>query len=354
MQEIIHFHHINPKEDDINFWVNKIKNDDFFSSILDSEAFKRLYDISFLGSLDYRKVNLKNKKEERNRAHHSLHVAALALFVSEKRNYSKNLSKHLVAAALLHDIGHPPFSHSAEPSIKKQLGFGHHEMGEEIIRGREKSIGKSLNKILKKYIDVDFLVGLLDKKIDAEKGGDLFSSEINIDTIDGITRSLSYYTKLSSCTTLSIARASFLCKNSDIDYFLLDDFWLKKDFVYKDIINSYQGILQDRICEHYFSNETNFLEEDFVKRERNLEAKHPRLFSALKTKTNLPVIPNWIVESEFDYTDRVYFVNSQEHGFARYKSEKTKKQIKLDKQREAKSEGRVSLPIDQQWHLLFE
>lgn len=354
MQEIIKFHPINSEEDDINYWVAKIKKDDFFSSILNSEAFQRLQDISFLGSLDYRKIPLKNKKEERNRAHHSLHVAALAKFISEKRNYSSNLSNHLVAAALLHDIGHPPFSHSAEPSIKKLLGFGHHEMGEEIIKGKEKKIGKSLNKILKKHLDVDFIIDLLNKKVDAERGGDLFSSEINIDTIDGITRTLSYYTKLSANTTLSITTASFLrCENYDKN-FLLDDFWLKKDFAYKEIINSYNGIIQDKICEYYFLNECQFLEEDFIKREKSLRSKHQHLFSALSTRKDNTEIPHWIVDCEIDYTDRAYIVNNHDYGSDRYKTKKTKKQFILEKNREAGSDREKKSSIHQQWYSLFE
>lgn len=39
--------------DTIYYWINSVVNDDVMSLILQSKAFKRLYDISFLGALDY-------------------------------------------------------------------------------------------------------------------------------------------------------------------------------------------------------------------------------------------------------------------------------------------------------------
>ncbi|NAT15688.1 hypothetical protein CU663_05730 [Pseudomonas syringae pv. actinidifoliorum] len=107
--------------DTIYYWINSVVNDDVMSLILQSKAFKRLYDISFLGALDYTHPGTEIiSKKNRSRAEHSLHVAALAAYVSAKRNYTPELKRHLIIAALLHDVGHAPLSHSAEPLIKKE------------------------------------------------------------------------------------------------------------------------------------------------------------------------------------------------------------------------------------------
>lgn len=37
--------------------------------------------------------------------------------------------------ALLHDVGHPPFSHTLEPSMREVLGFGHERRSRRIIEG---------------------------------------------------------------------------------------------------------------------------------------------------------------------------------------------------------------------------
>ncbi|HGF7369635.1 TPA: HD domain-containing protein, partial [Vibrio cholerae] len=79
----------------------KLLSNDLFSSIIDSEEFQRLQQVSFLGAIDY--VNPENKA---TRYQHSIDVAKLALYISEKRGYSSDITNHVVSAALLHDIGH--------------------------------------------------------------------------------------------------------------------------------------------------------------------------------------------------------------------------------------------------------
>lgn len=359
MQKIIDFHSIFPEENKANHWVKKIEEEPIFSEIISSDAFLRLEDISFLGSLDYTGFHSKNKKIERSRAYHSLHVAALAKYISAKRNYSKKLTDHLVAAALLHDIGHPPFSHSAEPSIKKQLGYGHHEMGELIIRGKEKIVGTSLNNILTKHLDVQFIIDLLNKKIGASDGGDLFSSEINIDTIDGITRSLSYHAHIEPTVTIEIAEASFLQnfspKKSNT---ILDKFWMKKDFVYNKIINSRRGVLQDKICELYFVNEEVFPENDFIKRESSLKYRYQSLFQALKNSHNPSNHPSWIEGESISYTHREYTIDGTECGLKRYKTKKVQKKLEtigehLDTRKNDKESYTPSTSSYRQWDFIF-
>src|SRR5690606_15496075 len=109
----------------------------------------------------------KLSRQLRSRAEHSLNVAALASFVSQHRGYDEDLRRHLVIAGLLHDIGHPPLSHSVEPYLKKRFGYGHHEMGEMLITGRHKA-GLSLKKTLIRAVDTGFIGDLIDGKASAD------------------------------------------------------------------------------------------------------------------------------------------------------------------------------------------
>ncbi|MCA2442359.1 MULTISPECIES: HD domain-containing protein, partial [Vibrio] len=106
----------------------KLFNDSFFKSIIDTKEFQRLKSVSFLGAIDYT-----DRKNKSTRYIHSLDVAKLALYISEVRNYSTEVTNHLVAAALLHDVGHAPLSHSMEPSFFDEFGIDHHCATTQII-----------------------------------------------------------------------------------------------------------------------------------------------------------------------------------------------------------------------------
>lgn len=101
----------------LDYWCADIEQDSFYQPIIKSRAFKRLRGVSFLGALDYA-VGSK-QKQTGSRAEYSLNVAALANFVATRRQYTPELKKHLIVAGLLHDIGHPPLSQSAEPFITR-------------------------------------------------------------------------------------------------------------------------------------------------------------------------------------------------------------------------------------------
>ena len=90
-----------------------------YNEIMDTKVFKRLQDISFLGAIDYTSRN----KKRHNRYNHSISVGTLALYYATLMQLSDYESRHLVLAALLHDIGHGPLSHSMEPAFQKDMGF---------------------------------------------------------------------------------------------------------------------------------------------------------------------------------------------------------------------------------------
>lgn len=312
--------------DTIYYWINTVVNDDVMSLVLQSKAFKRLYDISFLGALDYTHPGTeKISKKNRSRAEHSLHVAALAAYVAEKRNYAPDLKRHLIIAALLHDIGHAPLSHSAEPLIKKKIGYGHHEAGEQIIDGKQQ-LGKDLSLNLKKYCDLSFIHSLLNMKASQEDGGDLFYSPINIDTIDGITRSHTYFTGFSSAhSTLAIARASLVSTPSK-DHRILDDFWMMKERVYSGLINDEIGLISDKTSEIFFLESSVCLSEgDLYKSEKSWQQTHKPLFARLNSILKKRSTPSWFSNAQVSFVHRKYFVLPDRDDNTRYGCKKEKK-----------------------------
>lgn len=299
--------------DSINFWIRDIRNSESLNSIVESKAFQRLFDISFLGAIDYSE-DTKLLKIERNRAVHSLYVAGIANYVATARKYDDELKEHVVAAALLHDIGHMPLSHSAEPYIKKHLGIGHHDIGDKIISGEIWNESKLNYKLSKKY-DISFIQDMLNGNYHGE-GSDIFNSKINADTIDGIIRCLEYkgINKTNYLNRISIAKAAFIegCEMSiekRID--TLDEFWKSKHFVYHNFINTKHGVLSDTVSQIFFCEVENISITDLIDKEKCWKKKYKNLFSwleNLKTKK----IPDCLKNYELQFTTRKYEVNKSE------------------------------------------
>ncbi|MCC8381937.1 HD domain-containing protein [Xenorhabdus sp. PB30.3] len=304
--------------------VRHLINSYSFKEIIYSDAFTRLQDISFLGAIDYSEKQYILNKSRRTRHEHSLYVAALSFYISVKRNYSEETTKNIVAAALLHDIGHLPLSHSAEPTIKKIFGIGHHEIGNQIINGEVKKL-KNLNENLKNKFDIEYIFYLLNTKDkDKNNGSDLFSSQINIDTIDGIIRCLEYknLNSIISLNRLNIASASFL-DEENLRIGILDNFWKTKDFVYKNMINNNFGIIPDKISEFFFI-ENSIHESMLFSNEEKWKYKFKNLFKRLRNNE----IKNSLKDYCFEITNRNYYINNNELNIPnRYLNTKTKEKM---------------------------
>lgn len=319
----------NPKE--IKYWIIDLKKNVHLKEIIKSEAFCRLENISFLGAIDYT-YNKKNKSN--NRKVHSLYVAALANYIATERGYSKELKQSLIIAALLHDIGHPPLSHSIEPFLKKEIGYGHHELGAQIIKGEVK-LGKSLNKYLMNITNIDFINDLINGVVCDSDGGDLFKNKINIDTIDGISRSLLFLeNKEMDHSLIDIAKAAFVEKSdNEYKYLVLDYFWKTKDYIYKTLIHGKQGLLSDKIAEVYFFSyaKEKFKVDDLFEDEykwRKIE-KYADLFIYFKKYVKSKQIPSWL-NYEVEYTKRDYTINKRSFSSSRFQCSKERKKVQLN------------------------
>lgn len=189
--------------------------DDTYLSIIDSDFFQRLRRIKQLGFSDITYPSATHTRFE-----HSLGVFYLTnLICNNLENITTEQERDLKLAALLHDIGHGPFSHVSEFSLE---GFDHLERSHEKIRKHEDDIpgdvdriidytkGERLN-IISGHIDADRMDYL---KRDSEKCG-IDHGNIDINTL---YRSMKVYDDqvvlteraLSSIESLLIARSQMI------------------------------------------------------------------------------------------------------------------------------------------------
>jgi len=174
----------------VKFLKDVIHNEIVFDSpwvmdILQTPEFIRLSRIKQTGLIYYLYPNATH-----TRTAHSLGTYFLARRLAKQLGCFKESEKQeLYAAALLHDIGHGPHSHSFE----NYTGVCHEGFSKELITNPVSNI----NKILKKYkINTDNVVAILDHKHKNELLNDIISSQIDVDRMDYLARD-SHFTGVS-------------------------------------------------------------------------------------------------------------------------------------------------------------
>lgn len=154
------------------------------NEIIATREFSRLNKIKQLG-LTY----LTFPSATHTRFAHSLGVYAIInRIISELKSKNSEIKKisndqfnELLAAALLHDIGHGPHSHAFEHYTKIE----HEKYSKQIILDENTKI----NKILKKYkINVQKVVDILEHKHPIAWFNELISSQIDADRMDYLAR----------------------------------------------------------------------------------------------------------------------------------------------------------------------
>lgn len=252
-----------------------------YREVIASAAFQRLKKIHFLGSLDYIVDPAGPKPSKRHtRYQHSLGVARLALQFARDRGLSKRDEELSVVAALLHDIGHAPLSHSLESVFKREFGVSHHVIGERIVKG-DAQIGTGLYRALRKWNVNPFEVLAI---VDGKGSGahrELFNYSINVDTIEAIIRSSTYIFPRRLCWPPSTVLTAFMARDGGATE-ILDNFWTLKADVYSLLIQSRTGVFADYVCQRYMKDSlSDFEREDYYFTEADLEKKHPELFRML-------------------------------------------------------------------------
>ena len=156
--------------------------------LTETRAFSRIRRVSFLGIIDLINQQRKGVRPAYSRAEHSLGVLRLGYAAAKHIQMDEVEAAHLLAACMVHDMGHPPFSHSLEYAFKKHDRMTtHHDVLREILlapSGNEREVPR----IVKSHgLSAERLYNIID-------GGDplsfFFLSPINIDTLDGINRSM--------------------------------------------------------------------------------------------------------------------------------------------------------------------
>ncbi len=256
--------------------------DPLLSRIIGTPAFARLRNVRFLGGIDYARIPAPNGRpgsRRYTRHQHSLGVARLALLYAELRDLPPDERRLIGAAALLHDIGHAPLSHSLEPVFTEAFGMDHHRATADILFGRV-PLGTEVHALLREAgVDVERLAAVIEGREEGHDG--FFGGPINFDTIEGILRSHTYdpAAPRSSPETVMVAAT----RRRDVaDRSRVDEFWTCKDLVYGNIINSEQGMLADAVCQDAMRREIGrFSRADYFVTERRLFAKLPQLRALL-------------------------------------------------------------------------
>jgi len=161
------------------------KEDAILLELIDTREFQRLRHIKQLGLSSFTYPGA-----EHTRFAHSIGVTHLvkrfidkicSLKEEQYRKYAdelKNYRQLLLTAALLHDIGHGPFSHALE----KSTGIKHERWTIEIVRG-----DTEINSVLQKHkIDPNEVAEIIQRTHPSKAAVKLLSSQLDADRVDGL------------------------------------------------------------------------------------------------------------------------------------------------------------------------
>jgi HD superfamily phosphohydrolase len=301
-------------------------------NLVSTPAFKRLKSIRFLGGIDYLLVpNPNGFKHRYTRYQHSIGVGRLALRYASQRRLTLKETDLLTAAALLHDIGHSPLSHSLEPVFVKYFGIDHHHATLDIITGKVPRLRSVYDALKQSAVDVDGVLAVLSGEDSQFES--FFSGPINFDTIEGIMRSRSYAASPSLVTPEAILDAA-IHRASPSDRDKVDSFWEYKDQVYRHVINSPLGILADFACQHAMEKEIDhFAPEDYFSTEKAAFTKMPELRKLLKAR-NFPTLISRIVDGPIHFKERRFIVDRSADfygraDFSRYRQTKIYREFRV-------------------------
>ena len=218
-------------------------------------------------------------------------------------------------AALLHDIGHPPLSHSVESVFKEEFGVDHHTATADIICGRV-PLGKDVLVALRRHgVNVEELAAVVSG--DTGRFDGFFHGPINFDTIEGILRSYAYVQQSSTSLRPNRVVDAAAGRTSDGDRSVVDAFWVYKDWVYKNVINSHDGVVADSVCRIFLRQSLARIKRDiFFDTEAKLFQQLPGLRDLL-TSRRFEGEAIRMLDRPVHYVARSYYIDRNGDFFAR-------------------------------------
>ncbi len=155
-----------------------LRLEDWQIAIIDTPEFQRLRRISQIGF-----ANLVYPGANHTRFEHSLGTMHIARTLVEKMEADNDEKREIVASALLHDIGHAPFSHCSEVILSRYLKIAHEDVERILRRGRIKEVLKELG----------FKISRIIRHIKGQSECNVVSGDIDADRMDYLVRD-SHYT----------------------------------------------------------------------------------------------------------------------------------------------------------------
>lgn len=317
-------------------------DDPFALELISTAPLRRLAGIGFLGAIDFIRHGSGRSAHRRrhNRLEHTLGVARLAETYAREAGLCQRRRRLLLAAALLHDVGHGPLSHTLEPVFADAFEIDHHLMTRRIVRGETRN-GRDVYAILRDAdIDPDEVLAMIDGH---HSGPDafLFAGSINFDTLDGISRSRAFMEpRAAPRAMLRAVRHWAQTGRAPLSEF--DVFWSLKHDVYALLICGARGRLLDAVAQAYMrANIDEFDASDFERSEVTLRKRHQKLFEVLglvaaqrvSLKDHLP--SSWM-KKEVTVKDRVFTVRTDkgldepDQLDARYTQSKFNRRISIE------------------------
>ena len=289
---------------------------ELIKAIKETRVFQRLGGVRFLGALDYFLVSSPNGKARNTRytrLQHSLGVAALAKAYLNLKQHTPHQRMLCVAAALLHDIGHPPFSHTLEPVFCDLFGLNHHKAAERIISGQS-PFGNEVSEILRSFgLSPLAVLAVINGNDDGFDG--FFSGPINFATVEGILRARNYLKMQRLGLSPMKVMLAAACRTDDSSRQAVDNFWGSKHEVYTLVIRSRLGVLYDTLFQAISRNNSGILSrDDFFATEDEIFMKIPELREVLR-KDRVTAIARSVLPFEVPYQVRHFHVD-QNASFA--------------------------------------
>ena len=310
-------------------------DDPFARELMTTTPLRRLAGIGFLGAIDLIRQGSGRSAHRRrhNRLEHTLGVARLADVYAREAGLCLKRRRLLLAAALLHDVGHGPLSHTLEPVFAETFGIDHHAMTRRIVRGETRH-GRTVYATLRAAgLDPDDVLAMIDGYHDGPDAF-LFAGSINVDTLDGIVRSRAFMQpRAAPGAMLHAVRRWAQTGRAPLSEF--DAFWTLKHDVYALLIGGAQGRLLDAVARIYMRAHIDaFDASDFEQSEATLRKHHQPLFDVLSLVADRDAslkdrLPRSWMKDEVMVRDRAFTVHTDQaatepgHLDARYTQSKS-------------------------------